>query len=496
MPTSNRNRRLTARPVVRPSDDIMQINTGDVIPLFDDELDILDDDRPAPVPVMAPASELRLRKVGAVAPRRPQKEAAPKVEMMETMVTTSLAERENAVSDAGFSEAFLYVEKGPGAGQLVPVLQGDLVMGRSSENRLQLNHPSVSRKHAVLSRKGEQYFLVDAGSQNGTYVNWAKIRGEVEVFPGDQISVGSAVVVVRGGVYTSAMRRGGTGLSEVPAANSTKKWIIGTGVFGAAVGIGVAAVVMLSGRQAVKPAAPVVAAKTEAKSPAETKPVEAKAEAAKTEIAKTEPVKAAPEVAEPEPKAEPKVAVREQQLSRHTRKHERASRHERTSRKAEVAAAAPASTEAPPAVLKIYETGNIESAIAAAEGAGASKLASKMAQFKSVYAKAKSALAAKDGAGAVSGFNKALKLDESIDSGWGKLNGEIRGELASLYVLAGNQAQARGDDATALKAYKAAQGYQPANAQARAKIKSLQSAAKGTAPAGNARAAADAAFDS
>ena len=487
MPTPNRNRRLAARPVVRPSDEIMQINTGDVIPLFDDELDILDDDRRAPVPVMAPASELRLRKVGTVAPRRPEKEAAPKVEFMETMVTTSLAERENAVADMGFSEAFLYVEKGPGAGQLVPLLQGDTVIGRSSESGLQLNHPSVSRKHAVLSRKGEQYFLVDAGSQNGTYVNWAKIRGEVEVFPGDQVSVGSAVVVVRGGVYTSAMRRG-TGLSEVgEEPRSSNKWLIGTGVFGAAVGIGVAAVVLLSGRHATKPVVSAPVAKVQTKA-VEAKPAEApKAAPAKVEVAK-EPVKT-------EPKAEPvKVAAHEEQLSRHERKHEKASRHERAERK--VAAAAPAASEAPPAVLKVYETGNLDSAIAAAEGAGADKLAAKMKAFKSAYSGAKQALAAKNGAGAVSGFNKALKLDESIDSGWGKLNGEIRGELANLYVLAGDQAAGRGDSATALKAYKAAQGFQPANAQARAKIKALQGGSKGNAAPASARSAADAAFDS
>lgn len=491
----------------------MEINTGDVIPLFDDELELLEDDKKARpvVPVMAPVSEVTPLPSKAVAKakpapkaapapvRRPNKEATPAIEAMETLVTTSLAARES-VSDTGFSEAFLYVEKGPGAGQLVPVLQGDLTIGRSSESGLQLNHPSVSRTHAVLARKAEQYFLVDHGSQNGTYVNWAKIRGEVEVFPGDQISIGSAVVVLRGGVYTSAMRRGAvTGATETPG---TPRWVIGSAIaagFALAVGLGVGVAVMLSGKKAPAPVvakpAVVAAAKPAAES-VDAKPEPKAVETPKAE-AKPEPVKVA-EVAKPAPKVEPvAVAPREERReSRHEKASAKKGKHEKASK---VASAEPAesgaASEAPEAVLKVYETGNVEAAIAAAEQANASKLASKMKAFNTAYTAGKDALASKDGGGAVTNFNKALKLDEQIDSGWGKLNGEIRGELANLYVLAGNQAMGRGDNDTAIKAFKAAQGYQPANGEARTKLKQLQGGASKARGGGDAKSAADAAFD-
>jgi len=523
MANSNRNRRPAARAVNRPQDEVMEINTGDVIPLFDDELEILEDDKPArpqvalmpavsEVVLPAPRSNVRqsmLRppskdspSVSNATPRRPRKDAPtnPKdsIEAVETMVTTSLAARENAVKDAGFSEAFLYVEKGPGAGQLVPVLQGETVVGRSSECGLQLNHPSVSRRHATLSRRGEQYFLGDSGSQNGTYVNWAKISGEVEIFPGDQVSIGSAVVVLRGGLYTSAMRRGaavGTGVVEVPSQG--KKWLLPLGVFGAAVGVGVAAVVLLSGNKAPAPKVQTKAASALiAKAPAveepksEVKPVEAKPVVAE---AKPEP-KVEAVVSKPEVKVEP---VREQPVARHEREHgKKAGKHDRAEKVA-AAEPAPAGEDAPQSVLKVYETGNVQAAIEAAEQAGATKLATRMKQFNAAYTAGKDALASKDGGGAVTNFNKALKLDEGIDSGWGKLNGEIRGQLANLYVLAGNQAMSRSDNDTAIKAFKAAQGYQPANAEARAKLKELGGgSSKKAAPATNSRSAADAAFDS
>ncbi|MBS2032055.1 MAG: FHA domain-containing protein [Deltaproteobacteria bacterium] len=522
MANSNRNRRPAARAVNRPQDEVMEINTGDVIPLFDDELEILEDDKPrAQVAVLPAVSEVvlpaprtqsrssMLRPVSkavqsnAVAPRRPRKDSPtnPKdsIEAVETMVTTSLQARENAVKDAGFSEAFLYVEKGPGAGQLVPVLQGETVVGRSSDSGLQLNHPSVSRRHAALSRRGEQYFLADAGSQNGTYVNWAKISGEVEIFPGDQVSIGSAVVVLRGGLYTSAMRRGvatGTGTVEVP--DQTKKWLLGLGVFGAAVGVGVAAVVLLSGNKpapvkiAPKAATSLIASKAPAveEPKSSVKPVEAKP----VVVEEAKPVVA---VAKPEPKPEPVAAKPEPKAeSRHEREHKKAGKHERAEKVA-AAESAPAGEDAPQSVLKVYETGNVQAAIEAAEQAGATKLATKMKQFNAAYTAGKDALASKDGGGAVTNFNKALKLDEGIDSGWGKLNGEIRGQLANLYVLAGNQAMSRSDNDTAIKAFKAAQGYQPANAEARAKLKELGGgSSKKAAPAQNSRSAADAAFDS
>ena len=171
-----------------------------------------------------------------------------------------------------------------------------------------------------------------------------------------------------------------------------------------------------------------------------------------------------------------------------------------------MAAVTPEAVEGPREVLKTYESGNIDGAISGAEAAHNSKLAARITEFKASYTAGKEALANKDGGGAISNLNKALKLDESIDSGWGKLNGEIRGELAGLYLLAGTQAEGRGDPATASKAFRAALTYQPTNKEARKKLTELSSngsapsAAPATRPAAPAapstpRSAADAAFD-
>jgi hypothetical protein len=104
----------------------------------------------------------------------------------------------NEYSDPGFMPAFLYVEKGPGAGQLIPVKQGPLIIGRASICDLRLQHPSISRRHAQLMRQGDRFTLRDLGSQNGTFVNRVKIIGDLEIRIGDEIALGNALLKLRG----------------------------------------------------------------------------------------------------------------------------------------------------------------------------------------------------------------------------------------------------------------------------------------------------------
>jgi hypothetical protein len=95
------------------------------------------------------------------------------------------------------SEVFLYAERGPGAGQLLPIAPGSLVLGRSSSADLRLPHASISRRHARLQRRGERFFLEDLGSQNGTYVEEERLSAEREVRLGQRIHIGPAVLRLR-----------------------------------------------------------------------------------------------------------------------------------------------------------------------------------------------------------------------------------------------------------------------------------------------------------
>ncbi|MFN0063395.1 MAG: FHA domain-containing protein [Myxococcaceae bacterium] len=138
----------------------------------------------------------------------------------------------------------LYVERGPGAGQLIPVRQGQVSIGRASASDLRLLHPSISRYHAQLVRQGDRFFLRDLGSQNGTFVNRTRVSGEVELQPGDEIALGQALLRLRSQdvahAHGGARARRRWTFEQLRSRGVLTRWA----VFTAAVAVGFAGVSM------------------------------------------------------------------------------------------------------------------------------------------------------------------------------------------------------------------------------------------------------------
>ena len=64
-----------------------------------------------------------------------------------------------------------------------------ITIGRSPDNNVVLDDLLVSRRHAVLRRSGDHWELADLGSENGTYVNGARIAHAV-ICPDDVVGIG------------------------------------------------------------------------------------------------------------------------------------------------------------------------------------------------------------------------------------------------------------------------------------------------------------------
>ena len=62
-------------------------------------------------------------------------------------------------------------------------------IGRSPEAEVFLDDVTVSRDHALLIRRGEQWHLDDLGSLNGTYVNRSRIESQ-RLEEGDEVQIG------------------------------------------------------------------------------------------------------------------------------------------------------------------------------------------------------------------------------------------------------------------------------------------------------------------
>jgi hypothetical protein len=62
-------------------------------------------------------------------------------------------------------------------------------IGRRPEAEVFLDDVTVSRDHALLIRRGEQWHLDDCGSLNGTYVNRSRIESQ-RLEEGDEVQIG------------------------------------------------------------------------------------------------------------------------------------------------------------------------------------------------------------------------------------------------------------------------------------------------------------------
>ncbi len=85
------------------------------------------------------------------------------------------------------------------------VLDGSVLrVGRGADNQIVLEGDSVSRRHAHFERRGNEWYVVDDGSTNGTYVNEEQILREVLLRNSDRIKVGPTILKFLSGADAEA----------------------------------------------------------------------------------------------------------------------------------------------------------------------------------------------------------------------------------------------------------------------------------------------------
>jgi hypothetical protein len=77
------------------------------------------------------------------------------------------------------------------AQRLMLPTEGSVVLGRSHDCGCVMSDPTVSRRHARLTRTESGWKLRDLASSNGTYLNGARITETASVRSGDEVWLGS-----------------------------------------------------------------------------------------------------------------------------------------------------------------------------------------------------------------------------------------------------------------------------------------------------------------
>lgn len=101
----------------------------------------------------------------------------------------------------------LQMQSGPNVGHVYELTRDSLTLGRYPLADIVIDDPTISYRHAVLTRDAATYRIADLGSDAGTYVNGRRVGAEpVALSPGDVILLGPrlSAAFLSGSVATAA----------------------------------------------------------------------------------------------------------------------------------------------------------------------------------------------------------------------------------------------------------------------------------------------------
>jgi|EndMetStandDraft_9_1072997.scaffolds.fasta_scaffold05549_3 DNA-binding winged helix-turn-helix (wHTH) protein len=87
-----------------------------------------------------------------------------------------------------------------------PLHRGENVLGRAIEAEVWIDSDSVSRRHAIIRVADGTATLEDLDSKNGTWLHGERLREPASLSDGDEIRVGSVILVFRSSPADTATR--------------------------------------------------------------------------------------------------------------------------------------------------------------------------------------------------------------------------------------------------------------------------------------------------
>jgi pSer/pThr/pTyr-binding forkhead associated (FHA) protein len=95
------------------------------------------------------------------------------------------------------SPTHLIVIEGDNTGARAELSDAPLLIGRGSDAAIKLDDDYVSTRHARVAASGDEWFIEDLGSTNGTYVGTVRITQPTTIGLGIQVRIGKTILELR-----------------------------------------------------------------------------------------------------------------------------------------------------------------------------------------------------------------------------------------------------------------------------------------------------------
>ena len=89
------------------------------------------------------------------------------------------------------------IVEGANAGETISLDLAPLLVGRGSDAAIRLDDDYVSTRHARIAASGDQWFVEDLGSTNGTYIGTVRITQPTTLTLGTQVRIGKTILELR-----------------------------------------------------------------------------------------------------------------------------------------------------------------------------------------------------------------------------------------------------------------------------------------------------------
>ena len=95
------------------------------------------------------------------------------------------------------SPTHVAVIQGQNAGATANLAEAPILIGRGNDAAIRLDDDYVSTRHARIAASGDQWYVEDLGSTNGTYLGTQRITQATTIGLGAQVRIGKTILELR-----------------------------------------------------------------------------------------------------------------------------------------------------------------------------------------------------------------------------------------------------------------------------------------------------------